>query len=395
MNSIKKKILFINGHLNIGGIERSLVDLLNNLDNTIYDVDLLLLEGTGTYINQIPSYINVINTDTKDAIGPFLNIFIHNIRNYNISNIMYRLITNIGLSINKKILKYLRPILGIAPLYDCAISYRGGFYTDLLVYTVNSKKKICWWHHGECIYNKDSIQKINKTWEQIDTIIAVSHGCKNIILSNFKYPSSKIQIIPNMVNIEMIQLMANHINPYPKDKINIVTVATFTPEKHLEDIIDITSLLIKNNISNFNWHIIGDGILYDIIKSKIINHHLEKYIILHGRKSNPYPYIKHADLYVHTSYIESQCIAVLEAMTLKVPCIVCESLGPKEYIKNGYNGFWVSHDINSITDCIIRVLMKRHEIDEIKENAYTTVIQNFSPKIIKNKFNNLINEYNK
>ena len=44
---MKKKILFINGHLIVGGVERSLVDVLRHLDYDKYDVDLLLLEDMG------------------------------------------------------------------------------------------------------------------------------------------------------------------------------------------------------------------------------------------------------------------------------------------------------------------------------------------------------------
>ena len=40
---MKKKLLFINGHLNVGGVERSLVDLLRNIDYNKYDIDLLYL----------------------------------------------------------------------------------------------------------------------------------------------------------------------------------------------------------------------------------------------------------------------------------------------------------------------------------------------------------------
>ena len=51
---MKKKILFVNGHLNVGGIEKSLTDLLNHLDYHKYKVDLLLLEEKGDYLPQIP-----------------------------------------------------------------------------------------------------------------------------------------------------------------------------------------------------------------------------------------------------------------------------------------------------------------------------------------------------
>ena len=54
MNNQRKKILFINGHLNVGGIEKSLVDLLNWIDYSRYDIDLLLLEGKGDYVESLP-----------------------------------------------------------------------------------------------------------------------------------------------------------------------------------------------------------------------------------------------------------------------------------------------------------------------------------------------------
>ena len=43
----KKKVLFINGHLNVGGVEKSLTDILRHMDYDQYEVDLLLLEDTG------------------------------------------------------------------------------------------------------------------------------------------------------------------------------------------------------------------------------------------------------------------------------------------------------------------------------------------------------------
>lgn len=54
MKCKRKKILFINGQLNVGGIEKSLVDLLNWIDYSQYDINLLLLEGMGGYVESLP-----------------------------------------------------------------------------------------------------------------------------------------------------------------------------------------------------------------------------------------------------------------------------------------------------------------------------------------------------
>ena len=49
---------------------------------------------------------------------------------------------------------------------------------------------------------------------------------------------------------------------------------------------------------------------------------LEGKVILEGEQSNPYPYVKSAHIYVHSSYVESQGLTILEAMALGIPCVV-------------------------------------------------------------------------
>lgn len=64
-----KKILFINGHLNTGGVERSLVDVLRHMDYTKYAVDLLLLEDIGDYASELPPEVNVLFRDLHNTYG--------------------------------------------------------------------------------------------------------------------------------------------------------------------------------------------------------------------------------------------------------------------------------------------------------------------------------------
>ena len=64
----KKRILFINGHLNAGGVERSLVDVLKHMDYTKYAVDLLLLEDIGDYASELPPEVNVLFRDLHNTL---------------------------------------------------------------------------------------------------------------------------------------------------------------------------------------------------------------------------------------------------------------------------------------------------------------------------------------
>ena len=60
---MKKRILITNGHMKVGGVEKSLVNLLNAIDYSKYCVDLILFEGTGEYFTDIPKEVNVIICD--------------------------------------------------------------------------------------------------------------------------------------------------------------------------------------------------------------------------------------------------------------------------------------------------------------------------------------------
>ena len=55
-----KKLLFVMPSLDSGGAEKSLVNLLNIIDYSQYNVDLLLLKQEGLFLNQIPKEVNLL-----------------------------------------------------------------------------------------------------------------------------------------------------------------------------------------------------------------------------------------------------------------------------------------------------------------------------------------------
>ena len=63
-----QNVLFINGHLNTGGVERSLVDILRHMDDTKYTVDVLLLEEKGDYLEELPPEVSVLFLDIHGSL---------------------------------------------------------------------------------------------------------------------------------------------------------------------------------------------------------------------------------------------------------------------------------------------------------------------------------------
>lgn len=123
-----------------------------------------------------------------------------------------------------------------------------------------------------------------------------------------------------MLDAEAIRLKAAY-SPYTDDMLHIVSVGRLAPEKHFENIIP-TARALKDAGIDFTWHVIGEGAERAKLEMLIAEHALKDHVILEGSKTNPYPYIRYADLFVHPSYVESQGLTVLEAMALGVPCVV-------------------------------------------------------------------------
>ena len=356
----KKKLLFVNGHLNVGGVEKSLADLLSNLDYHKYDVDLLLLEDKGTYLQQIPKEVNIIFFNTTKAYGPLLKSIFLNLFTLQWSMIWYRIILLIANKLGKTYLSLLRYILSLKSIYDVAIAYRPGICADIVAYTVKSKKKIVWWHHGEINISLSEINEYNKTWYLFDNIVTVSNACKKMLEQTFNNHSNKIIVIPNMIDIIQIVKKAGDMSPYNKNtRIKFVSVGRLCTEKHFEDTINVVTQLLNDEIKDFHWYIIGDGNLRKKLETLIKEHCVGNYITLLGKKNNPYPWIKYADIYVHPSYVESQGLAILEAMTLNTPCVVCRSAGSSEFVIDGVNAIMTEPNPISLYNGVLKMIKSK------------------------------------
>lgn len=356
MSSTKKKILFVNGHLNVGGIEKSLTDLLKNLDDNAYDIDLLLLENKGTYIEQLPKSVHVLYRDPSHVYGPLFKTLWGNFLHRRWGDIVFRLALLLAPILGPWVLKFLRPILCLADEYNCAIAYRVGAPNEIVSRVVKAKRKVCWWHNGECNYSPHQIEHIRDLWKNMDAIVAVSNGCKQMIVDRFAVDEKKVSVIPNIIDVESIHRLAGNVNPYSDHaNLRMITLGRLCWEKHIEDVPEIALRLIKQGLQDFKWYIIGDGEKRDEIASKIQNYHLEDRVIMLGRKDNPYPYLKFADMMVHTSYVEAHCLTILEAMALNIPCVVTETVLPQDFTKDGINCLLAKPDIKSQVECILNM----------------------------------------
>lgn len=374
---MKKKLLVINGHLNPGGVESSLLSFLQHLDPEQYDVDLLLLEEYGDLCPALPSHVHVILLDLHNTYGSLKESFQRSFKARDWKSMALRLIFFQMKFQGQKAISHARRFLPIRDHYDVAIAYRPGICTQLTVWAVKSDRTITWWHHGEFNWDTDF-------WKEsaslCDAIAVVSSSCKTMLVDRAPELESRMKVIPNMLDEERIHRKADAFDPgYDPDLLQIVSLSRLTPEKHIENTILAAARLKKEGFS-FQWHLVGGGELEDSLKDLARENQVEDVFFFEGSQSNPYPYLKQADLFVHPSYVESQGLVVLEALSLHIPGVITKSLGPCEFIQDGTNGLLADPDPESLQEKILGILRNRELYETIKSHAVCP--KQFSPQTI-------------
>ena len=378
---MKKKLLFVNGNLNSGGVEKSLVTILCNLDYSKYEVDLLLLQPGEDYLCDIPGEVNIISRDITPVYGPILSTLINNIKLKDWCNFSGRIVLELSNMLGSGMLRLWRNILGLTKSYDTAIAFRPGVCTDIVAYCISAERKLAWWHHGN-LDIKLSKDKLLKTWLKFDQIVTVSTGIANMLRSLSNVLADRIEVIPNIIDPKELEAKAvAEASPYNSDVFNIVSVGGLFAEKRIDNAVEAAKILKSKNIA-CKWHIIGSGDKFVELQSAIKKSNLEDEVILHGNKTNPYPWIKYADVFVHPSHVESFGIVIIESMVLGTPCIVAESVGPKDFM-TAENGIVVGKTPTDLAEAIISLHDSKDNSGEFVRHGYITAARYSPDNVIK------------
>lgn len=387
-----KSILFVINSLTIGGSEKSLVSLLNMMDYSKFNVDLLMLKKGEEFDKYIPKEVNILDipeyykflndskmiksrvSKVKYTLCRYKSSFdlrINSIKKEKINNqqIFYNNQKGILESLKKK--------------YDVAIAYAQGFPTYFVADKVEACKKLAWINcdYKNTLYNK----KMDKNfYNKFDKIIAVSEACKKSILEVDKEYEEKIEIIKDIVNPNLIMNMANEeIEELSENEFKILTVARLVIHHKGYDVaIKCAKLLMENNIK-FKWYVVGEGVDRKKIEALIQENKLEDYFILLGSRGNPYPYMKKCDIYVQPSRYEGFGLTVIEAKILK-KLIICSNFNTvNELIENNVNGIIVGMSEFDLYEGILKVITDKKLYNKILKNINKNNIYDSTNEIKK------------
>lgn len=395
-----KNILIASFDMEVGGVERSLISMLNNFDYENYAVDLMLYRHQGDFLNLVSNKVNLLDeipqyTTYRKSISEVL-------KDKQYSIVLSRIFSKINAGLLGKMKrmeesgyyqmqlmwKYALPFLPkVEKQYDVAISYLWPHY--FIAEKVNAKKKIAWIHTDFSTVETD-IQLDLKMWRKFDYIVAVSEACRTAFLKKYTELENKVIVIENLTSPDFIREMANEKvdNPMMKDnRFKIVTVARLSHAKGIDNAVKALKVLKEKGYHDLTWYVVGYGGDEGLIKDLIKESNLEDSFILLGKKTNPYPYMKEADIYVQPSRYEGKAVTVGEAQILSKPVIITNYTTAKSQVKDGFDGYITELSI----DGIVSGIEKLYNSPDMRQKLISNCIKtNYSNSVELNKLNKIL-----
>ena len=383
-----KKVLVASFDMEVGGVERSLISMLHNFDYK-YDVDLMLYSHTGDFMDLLPKSPNLLpeNKKYKTFRMPIAQI----VKQGNIPMAISRIYSIFESKIKSKInnldesvyaqMQYMwKNSLYFLPKhkkkYDVAISYLWPHY--FVAQKVDAKVKIAWIHTDYSKLETD-IEVDLKMWDQFDYIVAVSEECKNAFLEKYNKLKDKVIVIENITSPIFIETMAKEEVENPLndgDCFKIVSVARLSYAKGIDNAVRALKILVDKGYDNIKWYVVGYGGDEILIRNLIKENELEDKFILLGKKINPYPYMKSADLYVQPSRYEGKAVTVVEAQILNKPVLITNYPTAKSQVKENYDGVICELSVEGIADGVEELFKNRMKLNALEDNCKKTNYSN-------------------
>ncbi len=349
---MKKSILITVYDMEIGGIERSLINMLEHFDYNSYDVDLLIYEHKGELLSFIPKEVNVLpeikaysvfRKPIKQCIkeGQLLTSFMRILSKFVSKHKANKRKLEEGPAYIQMQLALNYSMLFIPKLkkeYYVAISY--AWPHNIVAHKVKAKNKIAWIHTD---YSKLEVDRdIDfKCWNRFDSIASISDDVTTSFLKAYPLLKGKLFKMENINSPSFINKMANQQVMFPyatNETFKLVSVGRLSYAKGFDIAIKALKNLHEKGLNKIKWYVVGYGPEETRLKKEIEKYEMEDSFILLGKQNNPYPFIDGADLYVQPSRYEGKAVTVTEAKILGKPILLTNYATSKSQVTHEEDG---------------------------------------------------------
>ena len=333
-----KKILFMLPSLVIGGMERVQVTIANKLADAGYDVTVMTFDEGDDLRCELSDKVRFIHKESK----PFKIM-------RRIPYIRYKYYDN-GLWETRTSAKKLYQYYVGDEHYDVEIAFFRGRAVKIISGSTNKKSIKIAWVHNDFRYasgynaNFHDLNQVYEAYRRMDNVVCVSSQAREGFIEVIG-DTENLFTIYNMIPVKEILEKSKEA---PRIRVNranfhvVIVARLLDSAKGQKRLINVIHRLYKEG-KDISLALIGSGSDEQLLRHMIHQFNAEEYITMTGNQSNPYPYIKEADLLVCASYFEGYNLTVAEALILGVPVLSTDCTGPNEILDHGKYGMIVEN----------------------------------------------------
>lgn len=372
------KILFFIPELSGGGAEKVLRNLVNNMDQTKFDI--------------------TVQTASEEKEP----------EKYLVSGIRYKAINRCKSSLGKKLfnywyrlcaeLKMLYPLY-IRDAYDIEIAYLECGATKAIAGSTNKRAVKLAWVHCDLAKKEgmaEAVKKLKKQYSAYDKVICVSESVKENFVHMFgNHPET--MVLYNVNDEDEIREMAEAFVVPKASEFCLLAVGRLTRQKGFDRLLEACSMLKQEGFA-FHLQILGEGPEWVNLEKQIRENYLETCVQLMGFQSNPYPYIKAADMVVCSSRYEGLSTVAIESMILGTPVLTTPCSGMEELLGDSEYGL-ITEDSREGLYTGLRTILEKPDLlntyagvakvrgEVFTKNKTVRETEEFFQKLIMNKKN--------
>ena len=325
MDTAQGPVVFFTEHLEMGGAERQIVQLVESFRSEGIDLRLVVLEARGPWMVDALKPDDVVlskhqrHAPAQGWLGQ-MRRFLRALRTVPI----------LRSTIRRERARAVVTFLWF-PTFLACLACLGMKGRPPLIWSLQSDLANVYVERPAGILRKSLIRFL--IVPRVSGFVAISTGIKRRFADYSGCDERSVNLCPNAVDIRRMKRLAAELNVASPRKadIRVVSVARLVPQKALDVLIQAMSEI---SMDEFSWEcfLLGEGPLENELKSQVIQLGLEERITFVGSSENPAAWIKSADIFVLPSAWEPFGIVLLEAMSLGVAVITSDSDGARELV---------------------------------------------------------------
>lgn len=340
-----KKVYFQLAAMNVGGVEKSWLNLIeSSFPKVEYEIHLGLIKPIGGYMDYIPSHVIVHHINCYDKYkaefnNPPQEVLLKKLRSGAVIDFIVLFLLYFLCKINNNwyyIYKYLtRKNKVESEEYDIAYAYAGpsqmvDFYISE---KIKAKEKYGWIHFDVTKFGVD-VGMTRQLYKNYKKIYVVSETAKEKFDSLFPEFKNKTEVRYNVVSKEQVVRMSEEGETFTDNYSGkrILTVGRLTSEKGQNVAIRALKILVNKGIEA-KWYFVGDGNIRKECEELAESLDISQNVCFLGTQTNPYGYMRDCDLYMQPSRHEGFCITLAEAKCFNNPIVATNFTGAEEQLK--------------------------------------------------------------